>query len=448
MFAAGTSMLAYQLFFLDPENKFVFADLKNVAALCFFFFTAFVVSNLTAKVRAQASAARNRAATTEALYIFSKKLAGIVSLDDLLWAAAYQIAHSLKTDVVIVLPDADGVLRVKAGFPPEDDLDQAELGAAKWSFENNRAAGRNSETLPGARRLFLPLRTGSGAVGVVGLARGQRPEMLLTPDERRLLDALMDQSAVAIERVRLAGQINEARLAAETERLRAALLTSLSHDLKTPLASIMGSVTSLRQYRDLLDAPEREGLIETIQEEAERLSRFVSNLLDMTKIKSGSIELDRQPVDVDEIVGAALQRVSSMVANHSVEVDLEANLPMLNLDVMLFEQVLVNLLDNAAKYAPPGSQIKIRARRALGSIVMEVLDEGPGIPEDRLERVFEKFHRVKQGDRQRAGTELGLAICRGFVEALGGKITAANRADRQGAMFTITFPDPEKSMAA
>jgi two-component system, OmpR family, sensor histidine kinase KdpD len=448
MFAAGSSMLAYQLFFLDPSNKFAFADLKNVAALCFFFFTAFVVSNLTAKVRAQAYTARNRAATTEALYIFSKKLAGIVSLDDLLWAAAYQIAHSLRTDVVIVLPDADGVLRVKAGFPPEDDLDQAELGAAKWSFENNRAAGRGSETLPGARRLFLPLRTGSGAVGVVGLARGQRHEMLLTPDERRLLDALMDQSAVAIERVRLAAQINEARLAAETERLRAALLTSLSHDLKTPLASIMGSVTSLRQYRDVLDAPEREELTETIQEEAERLSRFVANLLDMTKIESGVIELDRQLVDVDELVGSALHRVAGMVANHRVEVDLEAKLPMIELDAMLFEQVLVNLLDNAAKYAPPGSLITIRARRSSGSVVIEVLDEGPGIPEDRLERIFEKFHRVKQGDRQRAGTGLGLAICRGFVDALGGKIVAANRADRSGALFTITFPNPEKSVAA
>src|SRR5262249_23435632 len=223
LFAAGSSMVAYQFFFLDPVFKFSIADAKNIAALFFFFFTAFVVSNLTAKVRAQAYTARNRAATTEALYIFSKKLAGIVSLDDLLWATAYQIAHSLKTDVVIVLPDTDGVLRVQAGFPPEDDLDQAELGAAKWSFENNRPAGRGSETLPGAKRLFLPLRTGSGAVGVVGLARGQRSEMLLTPDERRLLDALMDQAAVAIERVRLAGQINEARLAAETERLRAAL---------------------------------------------------------------------------------------------------------------------------------------------------------------------------------------------------------------------------------
>jgi two-component system sensor histidine kinase KdpD len=448
MAAAVYSMICYQFFLLEPLYQTSLTDVKNFAALGFFFFTAFVVSNLTAKARAQAQTARNRASTTEALYAFSKKLAGIVSLDDLLWAAAYQIAHSLKTDVVIVLPDNNGALSVRAGFPPEDDLDQAELGAAKWSFENNRAAGRGSDTLPGARRLFIPLRTAAGAIGVVGLARGQRPEMLLTSDERRLLDALMDQSAVALERVRLAGQINEARLAAESERLRAALLTSLSHDLKTPLASILGSVTSLKEYRDLLDNPAREELVATIQEEAERLSRFVANLLDMTKIESGSIELDRERTHVDEVVATALQRVSGMVSSHRIEVDLEANLPMLDLDVMLFEQVLVNLLDNAAKYAPPGSEIRIRARRTKGAVAIEVLDEGPGIPEDRLERVFEKFHRVKQGDRQRAGTGLGLAICRGFVTAIGGKIVAANRADRSGAIFTITFPYHEKELAA
>ncbi len=448
MAAAVYSMICYRFFLLEPLYQTSLTDVKNFAALGFFFFTAFVVSNLTAKARAQAQTARNRAATTEALYAFSKKLAAIVSLDDLLWAAAYQIAHSLKTDVVIVLPDNNGALSVRAGFPPEDDLDQAELGAAKWSFENNRAAGRGSDTLPGAKRLFLPLRTAAGAIGVVGLARGQRPEMLLTPDERRLLDALMDQSAVALERVRLAGQINEARLAAESERLRAALLTSLSHDLKTPLASILGAVTSLREYRDLLDNPARDDLVATIQEEAERLARFVANLLDMTKIESGSIELDRERIHVDEVVATALQRVSAMVSSHRIEVDLEANLPMLDLDVMLFEQVLVNLLDNAAKYAPSGSEIRIRARRTRGAVAIEILDEGPGIPEDRLERVFEKFHRVKQGDRQRAGTGLGLAICRGFVTAIGGTIVAANRADRSGAIFTITFPHHEKELAA
>ncbi len=439
LFAAALSMLGYNFFFLEPTFNSNIADPKTIAALCFFFFTAFVVSNLTARVRSQAITALNRASTTEALYAFSKKLAGVVSFDDLLWATAYQIAASLKADVVIILPDANGALRVRAGFPPEDNLDEGELGAARWCFENNRPAGRGSETLPGAKRLFLPLRTSAGAIGVVGLGRGQRPEMLLTPDERRLVDALMDQAAVAIERVRLAGQINEARLATETERLRAALLTSLSHDLKTPLASILGAVTSLRQYRDLFDKAAEDELIATIQEEAERLSRFVANLLDMTKIESGVIPLDREAVDIGEVVGTALQRISPMLSHHRVEVDLEPNLPMLNLDMLLFEQVLVNLLDNSAKYAPAGSQVTIRASQSFGTVAVEVLDEGPGIPDDRLERIFEKFHRVKNGDRQRAGTGLGLAICRGFVEALGGKITAANRADRSGAIFTITF---------
>ena len=448
MFAAVLAMVCYQFCLVEPFYKTSLSDVKNFAALSFFFFTAFVVSNLTAKVRSQAHTARNRAATTEALYAFSKKLAGIVSLDDLLWATAYQIAHSLKTDVVIVLPDNNGGLSVRAGFPPEDDLDQAELGAAKWSFENNRAAGRGSDTLPGSKRLFLPLRTGAVAIGVVGLAKGQRPELLLTPDERRLLDALMDQTAVALERVRLAGQINEARLAAESERLRAALLTSLSHDLKTPLASILGAVTSLKQYRGLLDKPASEELVATIQEEAERLSRFVANLLDMTKLESGAIDLDREHAHVDEIIATALQRSSRMLSDHKIEIDLEASLPMLDLDVMLFEQVLVNLLDNAAKYSPTGTEIRIRARRSEGAVAIEVLDEGPGIPEDRLERVFEKFHRVKQGDRQRAGTGLGLAICRGFITALGGRIVASNRADRSGAIFTITFPYHLRELAA
>jgi two-component system sensor histidine kinase KdpD len=448
LFAAVASMMLYNFFFLKPIYQFTISDPKNIAALLFFFFTAGVVSNLTARVRSQAYTAQSRVATTESLYGFSKKIAGIVSIDDLLWTTVYQIASSLKADVVIILPDAEGDLQVRAGFPPEDNLDEADLGAAKWSFEHNRPAGKGADTLPGAKRLFLPLRTGAGAVGVVGLGRGQRTEVLLTPDERRLLDSLMDQAAVAIERVRLASQMDEARLAAETERLRAALLTSLSHDLKTPLASILGSVTSLRQYRDTLDESARDVLASTIQEEAERLSRFVANLLDMTRIESGRIELTREAVDIGEVVGTSLQRVAGVLSHHHVEVDIEANLPMLELDELLFEQVLVNLLDNAAKYAPADSVVTITARRTFGAIAIEVADEGPGIPEDRLERIFEKFHRVKNGDRQRAGTGLGLAICRGFMTALGGKITAANRADRSGAIFTITLPNPERESQA
>ncbi len=444
--AALLSMAVYTYFFLDPQFRFTVADPKNVAALAFFFFTAFVVSNLTAKVRVQAVSAGNRAAATETLYAFSKKLAGIVALDDLLWATAYQIAHSLMSDVLIMLPDSEGVLQVRAGFPPEDELDLAEYGAAKWSFESKKPSGRGSETLPGVNRLFIPLRTGSGVVGVVGLARGQRPEMLLSPDERRLLDALMDQSAVAIERVRLASQINEARLTAETERLRAALLTSLSSDLKTPLSSILGAVSSLKQHRDTHETSARDVLIATIHEEAEQLSRFVSNLLDMTKIETGGVELNKVPTDVGSALSSAVERASNLLSGHHVTLQVEPGLPMQDLDALLFERVLVNLLDNASKYAPVGSTITVRAERKKRSVSFEVMDEGLGIPEDRLERIFEKFHRVKQSESPREGTGLGLAICRGFIEALGGKIVAGNRSDRSGAIFTITFPLPEVTL--
>jgi two-component system sensor histidine kinase KdpD len=446
LFAAFVSMLLYNFFFLPPIYKLTITDPKNVAALLFFFFTAFVVSDLTARIRFQAVNARGRAETTGSLFSFSKKLAGIVTLDDVLWVTVRQIASALKADVVILMPATDGSLQVGAGFPPEDTLDEADLGAAKWSFERNRSAGRGADTLPGAKRLFLPLRTSAGAIGVIGLGRGQRPDIILTPDERRLLDALMDQAAVAIERVQLASQMDSARLAAETERLRSALLTSLSHDLKTPLASILGAATALRQFKEQFDAPARAELLETIEQEAERLSRFVGNLIDMTRIESGAIELDREPTDVAEVIGAALGHAAHMLAHHRVELDIEADLPMLDLDALLFEQVLVNLLDNAAKYAPQGSEIMIRARKKTAGLAIEVRDEGTGIPEERLERIFEKFHRVRNGDRQRAGTGLGLSICRSFVEAMGGKITASNRSDRSGAIFTITFPNLEPAL--
>ena len=263
----------------------------------------------------------------------------------------------------------------------------------------------------------------------------------MNPDEERLLTALVDQAAVAIERIQLAAEMDAARLAAETERLRSALLSSLSHDLKTPLASITGAATSLRQYGGLYDAAAREELAATIQGEAERLSRFVANLLDMTRLRAGGIALKREPIDLGEAVGAALQRMQGVLGEHQVVVDLSAGLPMLDLDVVLFEQVLVNLLDNAAKYSPPGSTIAIGAAGNGRQMELTVSDEGPGIPPEDLERVFEMFHRVNKGDRQRAGTGLGLSICRGFVEVLGGTIQAANRIDGSGATFTITFPE-------
>jgi two-component system sensor histidine kinase KdpD len=389
-------------------------------------------------VRSQAVIARRRAKVTAELYAFSRKLAGVINMDDLLWATAYQVASMLKVRVVLLLPEKEGIA-VRAGFPPEDQLDEADLAAATWSWEHDHAAGRGADTLPGAKRLFLPLRTGRGAVGVIGLDRDE-PGPLLAPDERRLLDALLDQAAIAIERIRLAEDIDEARVTAETERLRSALLSSISHDLRTPLASILGAATSLRSYGVAYDQEARDDLVATIQEEAERLSRFVANLLDITRLEAGTLEIRKELTDIEEIVGSALQRAGKVLANHRIEIDLAPDLPMLHLDGVLFEQALFNLLDNAAKYAPAGSAICIRTRRQNSSATIEVLDEGPGIAPGDLEGIFDKFYRAQGSDRQRAGTGLGLAICRGFIEALGGRIVAGNRTDRSGAVFTITFP--------
>jgi two-component system sensor histidine kinase KdpD len=424
LFASVLSVLAFNFFFLEPRYTFTVGDPANVVALFFFLTVAIIVSNLTAATRSQIVTARSRAKTTAELYAFSRKVAGIGALDDLLWATAYQISSMLNVRTVLLMPvkDGDG-LEVASGYPPEDQLDAADMAAA----------------LPGVKRLFLPLRTGSGPVGVIGIDRDTGGP-LLTPDERRLLDALCDQAAVAIERISLAKGLDEARVLAETERLRAALLTSISHDLRTPLASIFGTVSSLRSFPERYSATEREELLATLQEEAERLNRFVANLLDMTRLESGAVELKLELLDVAEIVGSALQRAGNVLAGHRVDVDLEPGLPMLRLDAVLFEQALFNLLDNAAKYSPASSRIDIRAKRDGELVEIEVVDEGPGIPPADFERIFDKFYRVQAQDRQRAGTGLGLAICRGFVEALGGWIGARNRRDRSGAVLTIRMP--------
>ncbi|MFL5267731.1 MAG: DUF4118 domain-containing protein [Stellaceae bacterium] len=440
LFTAVLSMLAYNFFFLPPLYTLTVADPENVLALFCFLILALIVSNLTARTRSQMVTARSRAKTTAELYAFSRKVAGIGALDDLLWATAYQISSMLKVRTVLLMPArvGDG-LEVATGYPPEDQLDSADMAAARWTWDRNHPAGRGADTLPGGRRLFLPLRTGSGPVGVIGIDR-DAPGPLMTPDERRLLDALCDQAAIAIERISLAKGLDEARVLAETERLRAALLTSISHDLRTPLASIIGTVSSLRSFPEKYGAADREELLATLQEEAERLNRFVSNLLDMTRLESGAVELRLELIDVSEIVGSALQRAGNVLAGHRVEIDIEPGLPMLRLDAVLFEQVLFNLLDNAAKYSPVGGRIDIRASRDGELVEIEVVDEGPGIPPSDFERIFDKFYRVQAQDRRRAGTGLGLAICRGFVEALGGWIVARNRRDRSGAVFMIRMP--------
>jgi two-component system sensor histidine kinase KdpD len=438
LLASVASALTYNFFFLPPIYTFTIADPHNIAAFVLFTLVAVTVSHVAARGRMRAVAAQARVLTVESLYSFSRKLAGAGTLDDVLWATAYQTALMLKVRVVLLLP-TNGAVAVRTGYPPEDTLDEADLAAAKWTFENDRAAGRGSDTLPGAKRLFMPMHTGRGAIGVVGID-SDKAGPLLTPDQRRLLDALMDQGALAIERVQLVENMDRMERTAETERLRNALLTSISHDLKTPLASVLGSAGTLRDLEDKLTDEEKAELLATVIDESERLNRFIANLLDMTKLESGAVTPKLAPHDLSEIIGSTLRRTVKILRHHSVQLDLAVDLPMVSLDAVLFEQVLFNLLDNAAKYAAAGSTIFIRSWRDRSTVTLQILDEGDGIPPDDLEHIFDKFYRVQKTDQVRPGTGLGLAISRGFIEAMHGTIVAANRTDRNGAVFTITLP--------
>lgn len=444
LYASFASAIAFNFFFLPPVHTLTIRDPESVIALVFFLLVGITASNLTARVQRQAVAASKRARVTQELNHFSRKLAGAGTLDDVLWATSYQIASMLNVRVVLLLPE-QGTLIVKAGYPPDDTLDDADIAAARWTWEHDRPAGRGADTLPGARRLYLPLRTKRNAVGVIGLD-DDREGPLLTPDQRRLLDALADQSAVAIERIQLVHDLDRARLVAESDRLRSALLTSISHDLKTPLAAIMGAAGTLRDYADALPKQDRVDLLGSVIDESERLNRFISNLLDMTRLESGAIQPNWGLHDLSDIVGTALRRAAKILRDHPVSVVLEPDLPMLRIDPVLFEQVMFNLLDNAAKYAPAGSDIAIRAWVDSGSIVVQIMDEGPGIPPEDLESVFNSFYRVRKTDHVTAGTGLGLSICRGFVEALGGKIIVRNRTGHSGAVFTIRLPIPSASI--
>lgn len=444
LYASALSAATYNFFFTEPYHTLFISRPREVISVVFFTIVAVIVSNVAARARVQTLAARARTRTTESLYSFSRKLAGAGTLDDVLWASAHQMASMLKVRVVILLPE-NGTVAVRAGFPPDDTLVDADIAAARWAWEHNRPAGRGADTLPGARRLYLPLITGKTPVGIVGLD-SDKEGPLLAPEQQRLFDALADQAAVAIERIQLVDNVDKARLAAEADKLRSALLTSISHDLKTPLAAILGAAGTLRDYANAVSQEDRTELLATIVDESERLNRFIANLLDMTRIETGAMEPNASLQYLDDIVGSALRRAEKIMSRHRTVTEIPPNLPMLRLDPVLFEQVLFNLFDNAAKYAPAGTTVRVRAWEDGQWIVIQVLDEGPGIPPPDLERVFDSFHRVRKQDHVLAGTGLGLSICKGFVEAMGGTISASNRTDRSGAVFTIRMPVPPETL--
>lgn len=448
LWVSGLSVLCFNFFFLPPLYQFTIADPANLLALFFLMFVAIAASALGTRTRAQTEAARREARTTAELYAFSRKIAGVIDLDDLLWIVVTHLARLMGAEIAVLMPERSppdaGKLLLRAAFPPDSDFSEADLAAARWSWDAERPAGRGTDTLPGGRWLFMPIRTSRSAIAVIGvLPTGETGEV--SSSARRLLEAVGNQTAVAIERVALAADIDQARLGAERERLRSAMLTSVSHDLRTPLASIIGALSSFRSYRDRYDDSTRDELLETALSEAERLDRFVGNLLDMTRLDAGVIVPKREAVEVGDLISTTLRRAGTVLKGRVVASVVAPDLPTLSLDFVLAEQALFNILDNAAKYSAPGGRIDVEGRRAGGKIKggrveIVVRDEGPGIDSAALGRLFEKFYRADDGDRRRAGTGLGLAIAKGFVEVQGGSIAARNRQDRSGAEFVVSYP--------
>ena len=442
IFASILSFLSYNFFFTVPYYSFSVFHREQLITIIFFLIVSVIVSNLAGRLRLQVEAMRTSAKRTSNLYDFSRKIAAAASLDDVLWAAVHHVAATLDCQSMVLLPVDQGNLQISAAYPPDDQLGLKDWGAAKWCGENGKPAGWRSETLPAAEWLFMPMKTPQGIVGVLGV-HFKADQRSLGPSQRRLLEALVDQVAIAVERTNLATDIEEARLLTETEQLRSALLSSVSHDLRTPLVSIIGSATSLASYGEMMSPDDRHQLTQTVLEESERLNRFVQNLLDMTRLGYGALQPKKEWSDVREIIGRAVQQACKYAQDRDISVQIDPVIQPLFVDPVLLEQVVFNVLDNAVKHTAANGHISIVAKLLDHKVNIAIIDDGPGIPGQDREAVFDVFYRVKAGDRQTAGTGLGLSICRGFVEAHGGQIKALAGPKGLGARIEITLPIAE-----
>jgi len=441
--ASLLSFLAFDFFFVDPRYELTISQPHEFLALIVFLVVAIITAMLASRVREQSLGMRTRAQAAQSLFEFSRKLSGAAKLDDVLWAAAVHAQKALDARCVVLLRPDDGELNICAAWPPVDQLDAGEAGAARWTLEKSEPAGWRTGTLPNVRFQFRPLVTSRGVVGVCGIEPKIAEEPLPAQDER-ILTSILEQTAIAIDRALLVNESVKAAAIEENEKLRTMLLASLSHDLRTPLASITGAVTSLLQLGDKIPLPDRRDLLVSIEEEAGRLSRFVANLLDMSRIESGALAPRRDLVDVAEVVRSAIARCRKVFPGQEISLSIARDLPLIRGDANLLGQVLFNLLDNAHKYGGDSGTI-IHARREGADVVVTVTDEGPGVKPADLERIFEKFYRGGRPDGRKAGTGLGLSICRGLVEAMGGTIVAQSPAiRRRGTRIVLRFPAPQQ----
>jgi len=435
---ATLSVLAFDFFFVPPRFTFAVTDAEYFITFGALFTVGIVISSLVSQSRERAEAIRDREVQTASLYHLSRDLAVASDLKGILDALLKNITESHDAQIAVLLPEKER-LELKRG---SDGLvlDLKELAVADWAFRNRRPAGRGTETLISAALLYLPIQSSGAALGVLGVRLGNEADYT-SQLSRRLLEAFATQAALAIERVHLGKQAEQAQILQARESLERALLNSISHDLRTPLVSITGALGALRDKGSPLEQEAREDLLDAAWEDAGRLNRFVGNLLDMTRLESGALRLKLIPCDVQDLLGCALAALEPQLGKRSIEVTVPSGLPLVRMDMVLMAQVVVNLLDNAVKYTPRQSSIELAARLADGTLILEVCDRGRGIPENDLKRVFDKFYRVPVPEGA-GGTGLGLSICRGIVEAHGGSIRAENR-EGGGLRMIVELPVPE-----
>ncbi len=442
--AAIASVTAFNFFFIMPHFTFAIEEAQHLLTFSGLLIVGLVISTLTARIRQQAKTAQRREAQASASYHFSRSLAEAVGLEAIVQATISHIKQVFDREVLILLPkEAELSLQT---LTPDSMLDELEYTVANWVFQSGRPAGRGTQIYAAANLRYHPLKTARGVVGVLGI-KPPSTSGRLSPEQQQLLEVFTSQTAVAVERNQLARQAQQNQLLLEKEKLQTALLNSISHDLRTPLASITGVLSSLYEDEAYLDAATRHELVESACEEAERMNRLVANLLDMSRLQAGSMKVEREPGDVQDLVGVALAELHHKLQGRPVTVNIPIGLPLIPFDFVLMSRVLINLLDNAHKYSPAGRPIEIRAHLAGTTVEIEVADRGPGIPPDEVEQVFEKFYRVQRADGV-SGTGLGLSICKGIVEGHGGRIWAHNRPGG-GAIITLALPlyQPETAQA-
>jgi len=449
LLAAVTGVLAFDYFMVPPYLTLAVSDTQYILTFIGLFVVSLVVSTLTARVREQAEAAIQREAQTSALYNLGRDLTSASGLEQVVEIIIAHIGQIFGRQVAIFLPEngghpngkpqnaaQNGTIKTFAASPGYEP-DETELAVAAWTYRHDQPAGRGTDTLPAAPLRCQPLKTARGLVGVLGV-RPAAAGALLSPEQRQTLAAFANQAALSIERALLVEQARQAELLQATEKLQTALLNSISHDLRTPLVSITGALSSLTEESIALDEEGRRSLLQTARDAADRLNRLVGNLLNMTRLEAGAMHVHLEPHDVQDAIGAALDQLGERLGERPLVVDLAPGLPMVGMDFGLIVQTLVNLLDNALKYSPSNAPIEVNVRRSDGRLQLMVCDRGLGIPEEHLPHVFDKFYRVQRPGNV-SGTGLGLAICKGIVEAHGGRLWVERRAEG-GSIFTLELP--------